>query len=80
MGAPLSYWKDLAAHDPAAETAALGLPVLAIRGGRDYQVTAADFALFQKALEGKSFARVVVYPECDHLFRKEKAFRSPTIT
>lgn len=77
FGAPLSYWKDLAAHDPAAETAALGLPVLAIRGGRDYQVTAADFALFQKALEGKPFARVVVFPECDHLFRKGEGPSKP---
>jgi dienelactone hydrolase len=69
LGAPLGYYRDLEQHDPPAEAAALGLPILVLQGERDYQVTLEDFARWRTALEGKPFACLATYPELDHLFR-----------
>lgn len=70
LGAPVGYYKDLEAHDAPAEAAALGLPVLVLQGKRDYQVTMADFALWEKALTGKKAACLRAYDGLDHLMRK----------
>ncbi len=70
MGAPVGYYKDLEAHNAPAEAAALGLPVLVLQGKRDYQVTMADFAKWEKALIGKKGACLRAYDGLDHLMRK----------
>jgi hypothetical protein len=77
LGAPFGYHADLAAHDPPAEAAQLGLPVLVLQGRRDYQVTQQDFARWQAALEGKPFACLEVYDGLDHLFRRGSGPSSP---
>jgi fermentation-respiration switch protein FrsA (DUF1100 family) len=77
LGAPIGYYRDLEAHDPAAEAAALGLPILVLQGERDYQVTLDDFARWKSALAGKSFACLRTYPELDHLFRTGSGASSP---
>jgi len=69
LGAPFAYWRDLDRHDPPAEAAALGLPILVLQGERDYQVTMEDFARWQEALAGKSGACLKSYAALDHLFR-----------
>jgi len=69
LGAPVSYYRDLEAHDGPAAAAGLGLRCLILQGGRDYQVTMKDFGRWNAALEGKSFACLIAYPGLDHLFR-----------
>ena len=69
LGYPIGFYKDLEQHDPPAEAAKLGLPILVLQGKRDYQVTMQDFERWQETLAGKPFACAVVYDELDHLFR-----------
>lgn len=66
---PADYRAMASAYDPVAEAAALGVPMLFLQGGNDYQVTAADFSLYQKALRGNPRARFLFLPEADHLMR-----------
>jgi fermentation-respiration switch protein FrsA (DUF1100 family) len=78
LGAPFAFYEDLAAHDAARETAALGIPILALQGARDYQVTLEDFALWENALEGSRDACLVTYEGLDHLFREGTGPSRPT--
>ena len=66
---PADYRAMASAYDPVAEAAALGVPMLFLQGGNDYQVTAADFSLYQEALRGNPHALFVFLPEADHLMR-----------
>ena len=43
--------------------------MLFVQGGNDYQVTSADFSLYQEALRGNPNARFLFLPEADHLMR-----------
>ena len=65
--APASYFLDLRSYDPAAAAAQLKIPILIVQGGRDYQITAKDFASWQKALAGHSNATLKTYPALNHL-------------
>jgi uncharacterized protein len=65
---PRSYWADLNAHDPAADAAALKIPMLILQGGRDYQVTTQDFDRFRAALAGHANATLTLLPRLNHLF------------
>ncbi len=65
---PRSYWADLNAHDPAADAAALKIPMLVLQGGRDYQVTTQDFDRFRVALAGHTNATLTLLPRLNHLF------------
>ena len=66
-GAPPSYWLDLADYPPAPLAAALDLPVLVVHAGRDYQVTEADFAVWEAALADDPDATLRRYPALNHL-------------
>jgi dienelactone hydrolase len=70
LGTPLpgSYWLDLRGYDPAQLAAGLRIPVRVLQGGRDYQVTQADFDLWKKALAGRANAACTWYPDLNHLF------------
>ena len=59
---PADYRAMASAYAPAAEAAALGVPMLFLQGGNDYQVTAADFSLYQEALRGNPRALFVFLP------------------
>lgn len=63
-----SYWASLLAYDPLAAAAALDRPVLVLQGERDYQVTMADFALWEEALAGQAAATLISYPALVHTF------------
>jgi dienelactone hydrolase len=68
FGVPVSYWLDLKDYDPVADAAKIGMPMLILQGGRDYQVTMKDFDLW-KAGVGKSKGVVMKsYPALNHLF------------
>ena len=68
MGAPAAYWKDWAARDGIAVTKALTVPVLVLRGDRDYQVNGDDWAAWRAAF--KNDKRVVLSDvlAANHLF------------
>jgi dienelactone hydrolase len=66
--APESYWKDLAAYNPAQAAAALELPILILQGERDYQVTQADLHGWRDALGGRKDVTIKSYPTLNHLF------------
>jgi fermentation-respiration switch protein FrsA (DUF1100 family) len=68
MHAPPGYWLDLRAHDPAAAAKTLRQPLLILQGGRDYQVTEADFAGWKNALDSKTGVTFRLYPDLNHLF------------
>jgi len=65
---PAHYLPDLKGYDPAAEAKKLGLPMLIMQGGRDYQVTMEDFALWKAALDGRTNVTLRAYPNLNHLF------------
>ncbi len=68
LGIPAAYWLDMRGYDPPAAAAALATPVLVLQGGRDYQVTTADYDLWQAALLGRPGADFKLYPDLNHLF------------
>jgi uncharacterized protein len=70
FGSPIpgSYFLDLRNYDPARVAAGLKVPILVLQGGRDYQVTAADFDVWKKELAGDPRATFKFYPTYTHLF------------
>jgi uncharacterized protein len=69
FGVPAPYWLDLRGYDPAAAAARLGVPILIVQGGRDYQATVADdLARWRAALAGRPDVTIRVYPADNHLF------------
>ncbi len=68
FGAPPAYWLELRAQTPVATAVKLGIPLLVLQGGRDYQVSGKDFAGWQRALKGVPRATLKTYPELNHLF------------
>jgi hypothetical protein len=43
--------------------------LLVLQGGRDYQVTTVDYAGWQAALSGHANAKMILYPDLNHLFQ-----------
>ncbi len=73
LNIPASYWLDLKGYDPVDAALKLRLPMLVLHGGRDYQVTAVEFARWQQASwphGGNAGTRVTLkdYPNLNHLF------------
>jgi fermentation-respiration switch protein FrsA (DUF1100 family) len=68
LGAPASYWLSFRGYDPAAAAKALGLPVLVLQGGRDYQVTSKDLEGWRAALGSDPRATIRLFPALNHLF------------
>jgi dienelactone hydrolase len=70
FGSPIpgSYFLDLRSYDPAKVAASLKIPILVLQGGRDYQVTSADFDVWKNALANDPRATFKFYPAYTHLF------------
>ena len=70
FGSPIpgSYFLDLRNYDPAKVAAGLKVPILVLQGGRDYQVTTADFDIWKKKLANDPRATFKFYPTYTHLF------------
>src|SRR5271165_4291285 len=70
FGSPIpgSYFLDLQNYDPGKAAANLKIPILVLQGGRDYQVTTADFEVWKKALASEPRATFKFYPAYTHLF------------
>ncbi|SEK79340.1 hypothetical protein SAMN05428989_0810 [Pseudoxanthomonas sp. GM95] len=67
MGVPATYWRDTDKVDAIADLSALSSRVLWLQGGRDFQVTAPDWALWKKALASNKQAEQHFYPTLNHL-------------
>ena len=67
-GLPASYWLDLRSYDPTAAAAKVKAPMLILQGGRDYQVTAEEFAKWKATLGARRDVTFHSYPLLNHLF------------
>jgi dienelactone hydrolase len=77
LGAPVAYWLDLRGYQPAEMAKELTRPMLILQGGRDYQVTDADFQLWKKALSSQKNVGFKFYGELNHLFMKGQGKSTP---
>lgn len=68
FGAPASYYYDLDARDEVAIARGLNLPILILRGARDYQVLDEDISTWQNGLKGAANVKVDTLPTLNHLF------------
>jgi pimeloyl-ACP methyl ester carboxylesterase len=70
MGASARYWRDLMGRNVPAALASLRIPVLVLQGGKDIQVTKADYDLVQQALAAKPPDQQEChwFPQLNHLF------------
>jgi fermentation-respiration switch protein FrsA (DUF1100 family) len=68
LQAPPGYWLDLREHDPVAAAKTLKQPLLILQGGRDYQVTEADFEGWKNRLGSRPTVTLKLYPNLNHLF------------
>jgi dienelactone hydrolase len=68
FGATPVYWLDLRQHDPVGDAKLLKQPLLILQGGRDYQVTPAQFGDWKKGLDGSTHVTFKLYPGLNHLF------------
>ncbi len=67
LGQPASYWRAFDPIDPVADARALAQPILLLQGGRDFQVTDADWQRWQRGLPEGPKARFHRYPALNHL-------------
>jgi dienelactone hydrolase len=67
---PGSYFLDLRNYNPTAVARSLNRPALIIHGGRDYQVTDADFALWTKALSDRPTVTLRRHDRLNHLMQE----------
>lgn len=72
LNVPAPYWLSLRGYDPVAVATELPQPLLVLRGERDYQVTAEEFARWQLAYREPADRTMVAtfkqYPALNHLF------------
>jgi dienelactone hydrolase len=80
LGIGAKYWLDIKGYDPAAAAAALKKPVLILQGGRDFQVTRADYARYEKAFAGRKDATLKLLPKMNHVFVAAAADAPPMST
>jgi len=74
---PPVYWIDLRGYKPAEKAVEITKPLLIMQGGKDYQVTSADYQLWQDALKAKPNVTFKLYPDLAHPFTKSTGVPSP---
>lgn len=77
MGVPVTYWLDLRDYRPAEVAGTLDIPLLVLQGGRDYQVTLADFNGWKAALGERKDVTFLAYPDLNHLFMPGEGTATP---
>jgi dienelactone hydrolase len=63
-----AYWLDLRGYRPVETAATLKIPILILQGGRDYQVTPANYVDWTKTLSGRANVQMKLYKGLNHLF------------
>lgn len=64
---PAAYWRSLEAVAAVAEAKQAGIPLLLLHGGRDYQVTDADWQAWRAAFADDPRATLRHYPALNHI-------------
>jgi dienelactone hydrolase len=77
FNAAAAYWLDLRSYDPPEVAREVKRPMLILQGGRDYQVTTADFDNWKRALEGRPSVTFKFYPGANHLFFEGRGIITP---
>ncbi len=78
LGLPPRYWAFLRDYKQTKVARSLKRPILVLQGARDYQVTKADFALWEKELAGRKNVSFRLYPHLNHLFMTGKGRSIPS--
>ncbi|MBV9506139.1 MAG: alpha/beta fold hydrolase [Acidobacteriia bacterium] len=78
LGLPGAYLLDLKGYDPVMEAKQIGLPLLFLQGGRDFQVGSKDSALWKEAVASQKNVSFKEYPSLNHLFMANEGRPSPT--
>ena len=63
-----AYWLDLRNYNPVKTAQKLKIPILVLQGGRDYQVTPANYSDWQSGLGKRANATLKLFPDANHLF------------
>lgn len=77
LNQPATYWLSFRGYEPAKVAGGLNTPMLILHGDRDYQVTLADYELWDKALAGRSHATLKRYSNLNHLFMEGEGKATP---
>jgi dienelactone hydrolase len=79
LGVPISYWREVSGYATKSPKVLGGLDcrVMVLGGGRDYQVTRADFDVYSKALKDNAGAKLKWYDNVSHLFVEGKGKSTP---
>ncbi|RZM29783.1 MAG: alpha/beta fold hydrolase [Pedobacter sp.] len=72
LGLPASYWVDLNTNDQVAIAKKLTKRIMVVQGGNDFQVSAADYAIWNAAIGKKPNVTMKFYPELNHLLSVQK--------
>jgi hypothetical protein len=72
-----AYWLDLRDYDPVKTASKLKIPILILQGGRDYQVTPANFSDWQNALGRNRNVTLKLFPDANHLFEAGTGASTP---
>lgn len=65
---PAAYWLDLRGYTPASAAQSVPRPILILQAGRDFNVTMADYLIWQEQLSGRPDVHFRLYPNLNHLF------------
>jgi uncharacterized protein len=68
LGVPVGYLTDLNRRDEIGIARRLGVPILIMRGDRDYQVVDQDIAAWRDGLKGTPNVTFREFPSLNHLF------------
>jgi dienelactone hydrolase len=71
------YWLFDRNYKVLDEAKKLGMPMLLLQGGRDYNVVKKDYDLWLLAMSDKSNFKSVFYDDLDHLFFEGKGMAKP---
>ena len=71
------YWLFDRNYKVCDEAKKLGMPMLLLQGGRDYNVVKKDYDLWLLAMSDKSNFKSVFYDDLDHLFFEGKGMAKP---
>jgi len=76
---PAVYWARINKMKPVQAAAKLKMPILILQGGRDYQVTGKDFAIWKKELSTPAHKNVTLklFENLNHLFMAGEGKATP---
>ncbi|MGA7623293.1 MAG: alpha/beta fold hydrolase [Candidatus Acidiferrales bacterium] len=73
-----AYWLDLRQYDPLKTAEKLKIPISIMQGGRDYQVTPANFEAWSAPLAKRNNVTLRIFPDLNHLFMTGEGRSTPS--